>query len=155
DPVWLLSQLETRFYQGNMLLRDGDACSMAHGLELRVPMLDRRLVELAFSLPGRVRLPNGAAGKYLLREAFGNVLRPALLRQARRGFLLPLPRWLLGPLRPLAVESLGTLKRAGVLRPRGIDEIWEQFLNEPESPAWSRAFTLVALGSYLERNGLA
>jgi asparagine synthase (glutamine-hydrolysing) len=154
DPVWLISQLETRFYQGNMLLRDGDACSMAHGLELRVPMLDQRLVELAFSLPGSVRLPNGAADKHLLREAFAPVLRPALLDQAKRGFALPLQRWLLRELRPLAEEALASLKGAQLLDPAGIDGIWSRFLSEPESPAWSRALILVVLGSYLERNAL-
>ena len=80
--------------------------------------------------------------------------RPDLLREEQELRSRHERAWL-GPLRPLAVESLGTLKRAGVLRPRGIDEIWARFLHEPESPAWSRAFTLVALGSYLERNGLA
>ncbi len=154
DSVWLISQLETRFYQGNMLLRDGDACSMAHGLELRVPMLDQRVVELAFSLPGRMRLPNGTANKYLLRQAFGKQLRPALLKQAKRGFTLPLQRWMMGELRPLAMQALATLKKAEVLCSEGIDEIWNRFLAEPESPAWSRAFILVVLGSYLENNGL-
>jgi asparagine synthase (glutamine-hydrolysing) len=154
DPVWLISQLETRFYQGNMLLRDGDACSMAHGLELRVPMLDHRLVELAFSLPGSVRLPNGAADKHLLREAFAPFLRPALLDQAKRGFALPLQRWLLRELRPLAEEALASLKGAQLLDPAGIDGIWSRFLSEPESLAWSRALTLVVLSSYLERNAL-
>ena len=132
DPVWLVSLLETSFYQRNMLLRDGDACSMAHGLELRVPMLDQRLVELAFSLPGEVRLPSRAADKHLLRKAFGSVLRPDLLNQPKRGFALPLQRWLLNDLRPLAEHSLATLKSAGVLEPRGIDEIWSNFLAEPE-----------------------
>ena len=155
DPVWLISLLETNFYQRNMLLRDGDASSMAHGVELRVPLLDQRLVELAFSLPGRVRLPNRAADKHLLREAFGPVLRPALLNQAKRGFTLPLQHWLLSDLRPLAEHSLATLKSAGALLPRGIEEIWSCFLAEPESSAWSRAFTLVVLGSYIERNGLS
>ena len=52
DPVWAVSQLESRFYQHNMLLRDADANGMAHGLEIRGPLLDRRLLDLMLPLPG-------------------------------------------------------------------------------------------------------
>jgi asparagine synthase (glutamine-hydrolysing) len=155
DPIAMISKLETRYYQGNMLLRDGDACSMAHGLELRVPMLDQRVLELALSLPGEVRLPSGAPDKYLLRQAFGPFLRPALLNQAKRGFTLPLHRWLVADLRPLSEHSLRILKKTGVLEPRGIDIIWKSFLEESSPSAWSRAFVLVVLGQFLECHGLS
>jgi asparagine synthase (glutamine-hydrolysing) len=155
DSVWRISQLECRFYQGNMLLRDCDAASMAHSLEVRVPMLDQRMVELMLSLPGRVRLPGGRADKYLLRQSFREVLRPQLLRQSKRGFTLPIGRWMLGPLRALSEQSLAVLKETDLLAPPGIDQIWSQFLSEPESPIWSRAFILVVLGSYIRKNGFA
>jgi asparagine synthase (glutamine-hydrolysing) len=155
DAVWRVSQLECRFYQGNMLLRDCDAVSMAHGLEVRVPMLDQRMVALMLALPGRLRLPDSRANKHLLREAFNGVLRPQLLSQSKRGFALPIGRWMLDPLRALSEQSLTALKETGLLDPRGIDRIWSQFLCEPDSPLWSRAFTLVVLGSYIRKNRLA
>src|SRR5262249_48834562 len=55
DPVNRVSQLELSLYMRNTLLRDADVCSMAHGLEVRVPLLDHHLVELVASLPGRIK----------------------------------------------------------------------------------------------------
>src|SRR5262249_46708379 len=52
DLVRAVSELESRFYQGNMLLRDTDVMGMAHGLEIRVPFLDRRLLDAVHALPG-------------------------------------------------------------------------------------------------------
>ncbi|HEX8523536.1 MAG TPA: asparagine synthase (glutamine-hydrolyzing) [Tepidisphaeraceae bacterium] len=155
DPVWAISQLESRFYQHNMLLRDADANGMAHGLEIRVPILDRRMLDLMLPLPGSVRLPNGIANKHILRQAMLPYLRPALLNQSKRGFTLPIRRWMVGPLRELCEEALRSLKRVGALRQSGIDGIWKSFLAAPESPMWTRAFTLVVLGRYLQQTKTA
>jgi asparagine synthase (glutamine-hydrolysing) len=152
DPVRVLSQLEFRLYQGNMLLRDADANGMASGLEIRVPFLDQRLLDLAHAIPGPVRLPAGAAGKHLLRTAFAPLLRPEILLQHKRGFVLPIRRWLAGPLRPWCERALAAVKDTGQLRPAGVDAVWQQFLAEPESPAWSRAFALAVLGEFLHRH---
>jgi asparagine synthase (glutamine-hydrolysing) len=154
DAVWLISQLESRFYQGNMLLRDGDANSMSHSLEIRVPLLDQRLAHYVLSLPGRVRLPHGRADKHLLRVAFASDFRTSLLRQDKRGFTLPIRRWMLGPLRDLCVQGLESLKARDLVAPAGVDAIWRQYQQEPESPVWSRAFTLVVLGAFIEQHGL-
>jgi asparagine synthase (glutamine-hydrolysing) len=149
DPIWSVSQLETRFYQHNMLLRDGDANSMAHSLEVRFPFLDRPVLDLAFSIPGSIRLPHGRHDKHLLRVAFADVLRPALLNQRKMGFTLPIRRWMLGALRDRCETSMRWLKQSGLLRPQGVDAVWNTFLAEPESPVWTRAFALAVLGSYL------
>jgi len=154
DPVWSISQLESRFYQGNMLLRDSDANGMAHSLEIRVPLLDQRMLDLMLATPGRVRLPNGRADKHLLRVAFAPMLRPALLNQGKKGFTLPIRRWMTGPMRDLCEHALIGLKSTGCLRKEGIDSLWQSFLSNPESPIWSRAFTLCVLGLYIRRNNL-
>jgi asparagine synthase (glutamine-hydrolysing) len=151
DPVWDISALESRFYQGNMLLRDSDTNAMAHGLEIRVPMLDQRVLDLMFSVPGRIRLPHRRADKHLMRLAFAPFLRPALARQQKRGFTLPIRRWMLGPLRDLCEHSLISLKRLNILRPEGIDLVWNTFLENPESPIWTRAFNLCVLGLYVKQ----
>lgn len=150
DPVWSISQLETRIYQQNVLLRDSDANSMAHSLELRVPFLDRRVIDFVYSIPGDIRLPDGIANKHLLRAAFENHLRPELLQQAKRGFHLPIGRWLVGPLREMAEVGLDRLKQTGVVDEAGVDAIWTSFLAQPTSPLWSRAWTLCVVGVYLE-----
>jgi asparagine synthase (glutamine-hydrolysing) len=149
DPVRAIAELESRFYQANVLLRDADTNGMAHGLEIRVPFLDRRVLDLAHALPGPVRLPPRAPGKHLLRQAFAPLLRPALQRQSKRGFTLPIRRWMLGSLRPLCELALSTLKDVGLLRPEGVDEVWRGFLAEPESQLWTRAFTLCVLGTFI------
>ncbi len=149
QPAWTVSQLESRFYQGNTLLRDSDANGMAHGLEIRVPMLDARMLELMGGVPDAVRLPNGQADKHLLQRAFAPMLRPALRRRGKLGFTLPIRRWMTGPLREHCEASMACLKDSGLLRPEGVDRVWREFLADPESPMWSRAFALSVLGGYL------
>jgi asparagine synthase (glutamine-hydrolysing) len=151
DIPWTVSQFESNFYQGNMLLRDGDVNGMAHSLEIRVPVLDQRMLNLMFTVPGRIRLPSGRPDKHLMRAAFSPLLRPALLNQGKRGFTLPIRRWMLGPLRDLCEQGLGSLKATGALRADGIDAVWRQFLAAPETPIWSRAFMLAVLGLYVRR----
>jgi asparagine synthase (glutamine-hydrolysing) len=140
---------------GNMLLRDGDANGMAHSLEIRVPLLDQRLLDFALALPGSTRLPPGAEPKHLLRRAFPELLRPALSQQGKRGFELPVRRWMIGPLRELCQSGLATLKSTGMLRPEGIDALWNTFERQPETPIWSRVFTLCVLGLYIRQNAAA
>ncbi len=147
--VWSVSALEGRLYMGNMLLRDSDANSMAHSIELRVPFLDQRMLDLALSLPGSVRLPEGRANKHLLRVTFADLLRSAQLDSPKRGFTLPIRRWMLGPLAELCRSGLEGLKDSGLVRPRAVDAIWSSFLQAPESAAWTRAFTLCLLGHRL------
>lgn len=149
DAVAAVSRLESKFYLGNMLLRDGDANGMCHGLEIRVPLLDRRLVELAMSLPGAVLLPEGRANKFLLRQAFPELLRPALLQQKKRGFTLPIGQWLRGPLRPLSEAGLAAVKTVAGLDAPGVDAAWAAFEQDADSRSWSRVFTLIVLGLYL------
>jgi asparagine synthase (glutamine-hydrolysing) len=151
QPIWTISQLESRFYQANTLLRDTDANSMAHGLEIRVPMLGQTLVNLMGTVPDAIRLPSSLANKSLLRQAFSPLLRPSLLNQAKMGFTLPIRHWMLGPLREDCEKSLARLKSTGILRGEGIDQIWSEFATAPESPMWSRALALSVLGFNLDK----
>jgi asparagine synthase (glutamine-hydrolysing) len=155
DVIFAVSRMESFFYQGNMLLRDSDANGMAHSLEIRVPILDQRMLDLVLPVPGAVRLPDQLADKHLLRTAFRQELAPAILEQKKRGFTLPIRRWMLGPMRTLCEESLAALKSANVLMPEGIDAVWKSFLAAPESPIWSRAFTLCVVGHYLKSQKLS
>ena len=151
DVVRAVSQFEFRLYQGNMLLPDADANGMAFGLEIRLPFLDQRLLNLAHAIPGRVRLPDGAAGKHLLRKAFADRLRPEQLNQPKRGFTLPIGRWMAAALRPLCEQALTALKDMRLLNPDGVDAVWRAFLAESDSPMWTRAFSLVVLGEFIRK----
>lgn len=153
DPVAAVSQMESRTYMRHMLLRDSDAVSMRHSLELRVPMLDRRVLDLAFTIPAGIRCPGGVASKAMLREAFADVLSPETLARPKRGFTLPIRRWMHGPMREFCEAGLHSLKGTGLLDARAIDSYWARFLAEPESRVWSSTFSLVVLGSYLHTTG--
>src|SRR6185295_50379 len=124
DIIRAISEMESYFYMGNMLLRDGDTNSMAHSLEVRVPLLDQRLLDLAYAMPGRVRMPDPKQTKTLLRRAFPDLLRPALLQQGKRGFTLPIARWLAGPMREMAEASIDELAGMGILEPAGVRGVW-------------------------------
>jgi len=150
DEIASISRLEAMIYQGNMLLRDSDTNGMAHGLEIRVPLLDQRVVDFAARLPGRMLLPKGSGPKYLLRKSCADLLRPAVLNQPKMGFTLPIRRWMSGPLRAMCEEAIEYLGATGLLDSRGVRAVWASFLREPETPMWSRAFTLVVLGHYLK-----
>ncbi len=151
DEIASISRLEAMLYQGNMLLRDGDTNGMAHGLEIRVPLLDQRVVNYVSRLPGALRLPPGSLPKHLLRTSCTDLLRPALVNQPKRGFSLPIRRWMVGPMREICEEAIDHLKQTDTLDRRGVHAVWTAFLREPESPIWSRAFVLVVLGNYLKR----
>ena len=155
DLIPYVSRLESRYYQGNMLLRDADVCSMAHGLELRVPFLDLPLARRLMSLPGRALLPQGRANKHLLREAFAKELSTCWTSGPKRGFVLPIRNWLLGPLKETAARGLDHLKQSGAVNPDGVDQIWQSFLRNPDSPVWTRAFMMVVTGHHIARHGLS
>lgn len=149
DPVAAVARLESRYYQGNMLLRDSDVMGMAHGLEIRVPFLDRRLLDAVHALPGSTRLPPGAAGKHLLRQAFPDLLRPAISDRAKTGFTLPVARWMLGPLRDRCQHGLKACEEQLGLPPTAVRRVWSDFEREPNGPQWTRALALVAVGDYV------
>ena len=93
--------LETTYYMRNQLLRDSDIYSMAHGLELRVPLVDDRLANAVAAIPYRERLRRG---KGLLLDAVPEI--PAWIRQQpKRGFRFPFQRWVEGSFGDLLQRS--------------------------------------------------
>ena len=85
-----ISELELTRYMRHQLLRDSDVMSMAHGLELRVPFVDRALLESVASIPAALRLQ---PGKRLLTQAVPEV-PDWVVNQKKRGFLFPFHKWL-------------------------------------------------------------
>ena len=85
-------------YLADDLLVKIDRCTMASSLEARSPFLDRRLVEYVAALPDRFKL-DGRRAKAVLRDAFADLLPPAIDRRRKMGFGVPLGRWFRGELR--------------------------------------------------------
>src|SRR5262249_53424457 len=104
-PLRRMLYLDTRVWLPDDLLVKADKMTMAHAVELRVPLLDHKLVELAWSLPDRFKIQRGA-GKHLLRKAaLGRVPR-FVLERPKKGFATPTAAWLRTGLRELVRESL-------------------------------------------------
>jgi asparagine synthase (glutamine-hydrolysing) len=149
DPFTSISMLECRYYMGNMLLRDSDVCGMANGLEIRVPFVDRRLVEYVCSIPKAYK--QGRGTKPLLRRALANTVPRKVLDLPKTGFSLPHAGWMLGPLRGLFEDGLRMLRLSGLIEGPCIDQVWTDFIRNPSGPDWSRAWMLGVLGHWYER----
>jgi asparagine synthase (glutamine-hydrolysing) len=103
-----------------------DRASMGVSLELRVPLLDHRVVELAWRMPMRAKMRDGVS-KWALRQVLYRRVPRELLERPKVGFTLPLAAWLQGPLRPWAEELLRpeALAKDGLLDPAPIRRDWE------------------------------
>ncbi len=150
DPVNRVSYLESRWYMRNTLLRDSDFMSMAHGLELRVPFLDRALVEACFRIPGNTKL-QGDSPKSLLLANLGVELPREIVHRPKRGFTLPFERWLRGEMRPVVEDALlkSTWDRTSISA-RAVRGVWNRFLAGDTS--WSRPWSLFVLKRWCEQN---
>ncbi len=150
-PAAAVSRLELAFYMHNTLLRDGDVFSMANSLEVRVPLLCRSLLDYAMGLNAELLFSPSRPPKALLREACRDLLTPTIAGQAKRGFVVPLKRFMRGPLHETVHAGLASTKASGLVDPAGVDAIAKTFAAEPESPTWSRVWALVTLGHWLMR----
>lgn len=92
-------------YLPDNLMPKVDMGTMAHGLEARSPFLDHRLLELTAGIPSRSLL-KGLRGKWILRRILRGILPPEILHQRKRGFRLPLDRWLRSEKRQWMQERL-------------------------------------------------
>jgi len=104
---WLaaLQYMDLTGYLPLDVLTKVDRMSMAHSLEVRVPLLDHRLVEFAATLPLQDRL-RGRSTKRLLKRALHGLVPEEILQRPKRGFAIPLGRWFQGPLRGFTRELL-------------------------------------------------
>jgi asparagine synthase (glutamine-hydrolysing) len=92
DPRYALF-LESNIYLRNQLLRDADNFGMWHGLEIRVPFLDIRLVDAVDSIHHSIRFSKNHK-KHLLKDSFKNVLPPKIANRNKQGFTFPFNHWL-------------------------------------------------------------
>ncbi len=109
--------VDTRFYLPNDMLVKVDRMSMAHGLEVRVPFLDHRLVEFAARVPPNLKLKHFRHKKYLLKAAMQGRLPNKILWRRKQGFNIPNGRWFKGELKSFVMEhlSIPKLKDMGFL----------------------------------------
>lgn len=160
DPSRNLSDLELFLYLDTVLglpddmLTKIDRMSMAHGLEVRCPLLDQDVVAFAARLPMSEKLPRRGLGKALLRDALGVVVPPSVLTRPKQGFAGPVGDWMAGPFRELVADCLSSesVERRGWLDPAAVAAVREDVLRTgPDRPArsdyqrWHRAWAVLML----------
>lgn len=117
----------TAMYMPDDILVKVDRAAMAHSLEVRVPMLDHHVVELAWRMPLAWKI-NGGQGKWPLRQLLYRHVPQALMERPKKGFSIPLADWLRGPLREWAQALIdpARLAREGYLNAGPIQHAWQQ-----------------------------
>jgi asparagine synthase (glutamine-hydrolysing) len=126
DELNRLLDLDVQTYLPDDIFMKVDVASMAHGLEVRAPLVDHVLMERVATLPGRWKL-HGKSGKWLFRRAVSDLVPVEVQRRPKKGFELPIDRWFRGPLRSLARDLLtdATARGRGLFEPRGITRLLE------------------------------
>ena len=141
----LYGRLDIAHYLQDQLLRDTDVFGMAHGLEVRMPFLDHKLVELVLALPERY-LASGGAHKPLLADAVADLYPPGMTGRPKRGFTLPVELWI----RQMWSEIRSRTAHPEPLEPRASAEVVDAFLDKRLH--WSRAWATCVL-SGMRRHG--
>ncbi|MCE9619905.1 MAG: asparagine synthase (glutamine-hydrolyzing) [Planctomycetes bacterium] len=127
DALRGMQWLDQTTYLVDDILTKVDRASMAASLETRVPLLDHRLVEFAWTLPADMKVRNGQ-GKWLLRKVLNRFVPAPLHDRPKMGFAIPLEEWLRGPLRKWADALLepGRIERHGFLNKDTVAHEWSQ-----------------------------
>lgn len=148
DAFNALSYCELNGYLLNMLLRDTDFTSMASSLEVREPYLDHELVATIAALPGSAK--QGPDVKWLLRRVARRILPERLIQSTKRGFSLPMDRWIRGDLRR---EVDGVLRDRNlsyalsqIVSQDAVERIWSDF--NAGRTSWTRPWALYVLKSW-------
>lgn len=121
--------LDTLVYLPDDILVKLDRASMAVSLESRVPFLDHRVFEFAWSLPGSLKIRKGQ-GKWILRKVLERHVPPTLFDRPKMGFGVPIGDWLRGSLREWAEDLLSpdALKQGGYFRAEVVQKVWQSHL---------------------------
>src|SRR4051812_9760433 len=129
DLLSELLALDLDWQLAESLLQKADKMSMGSSIELRTPLLDVNIAELAARVPRDLKLPPGGPGKLILRQCLARKLHEPLTRP-KKGFPVPLRAWFTGPLREQVEGALFSANSASLaqLDPRLLRTAWDDFL---------------------------
>jgi asparagine synthase (glutamine-hydrolysing) len=148
-----ISYLEMSHYMTHTLLRDTDVMSMAHSLEVRVPLVDHKLVEWMFSIPESLKFFGvGPTKKPLLVNSLAKKLPDELVNRKKMGFTLPFETWMRNGLKQEVESVLLTPCPAldGLLSELKVHAVWNEFL--AGGTAWSRPWAIYVLKKWAFEN---
>ena len=148
----IMSAWELRTYMADVLLRDSDTMSMRHSLELRVPFVDRPLIEWLWRQPAAFKSDRHHR-KTPLSDATADILPPDLAGRAKRGFTLPFPVWMKRELRPFLAETFSdaSVDRCQLFNRGEVQRQWSGFLTGNDEQQWSRVWSLAVLIAFANR----
>lgn len=134
--------LEQRFFLADHNLIYTDRMSMAAGVEVRVPFLDKELVEFAYNIPDNLK-QNGMQSKWILKKALENYLPLNIIYRPKSGFGVPLRSWMRNELRELLGDllSVESLKNRGLFDPASVMKL----INDNEKGKIDASYTLLSL----------
>ena len=141
NPLSLVQYLDIKTYLPGDILTKVDRASMAHALEVRVPLLDHQLVEWIAGLPPDMKL-KGRVGKYIFKKSLETYLPDDILYRPKMGFAVPLDAWFKGPLKEKVREALlgQSIKQCGLFNQTFIAHMLNQHqsgLKDYSTPIWS------------------
>ncbi|TKB78551.1 MAG: asparagine synthetase B, partial [Nitrospira sp.] len=107
DPLSRIQYVDVKTYLVDDILTKVDRASMAHSLEVRVPLLDHEVMELAARIPSRFKLRQGG-GKYIFKQMLRDLVPAEAMNRPKMGFSIPLAQWFRGELKPMFEERMFT-----------------------------------------------
>jgi asparagine synthase (glutamine-hydrolysing) len=151
DPLNAILALDFCTYLPGSVLTKVDRASMAHGLEVRPPMLDNDVIDWAFRMPSSLKV-RGARSKYLLQRAALGHLPTAIVLRRKKGFGIPLGKWLRGPLRDRLDRTLAScpLWGSGLLAQEAFVE-WAGMHNQRKGDYSRTLWALLVLDEWVRR----
>jgi asparagine synthase (glutamine-hydrolysing) len=129
----------------NDMLVKVDRMSMNQSLEVRVPFLDHKIVDFAFTLPVNYKI-EGNQRKRILKDAFKEMLPEELFHRKKQGFEVPLLKWFKTELKSLITEELledNFIKEQGIFRPEGIKSLKKQLFSANPNDAIAKIWALI------------
>ncbi len=153
------AQFDFSIYLPDDLLYKTDLMSMAHGLEVRCPFLDRELVELSMRIPVTRRMP-ALETKWLLRAAYDSDLPRRILTRGKQGLSVPLAEWMAGDMREIVEDCLSeeSVRRRGLFDPAKVGEMLRHTLagsHDYKYRVWALMWLELWFRNWVDGDGLA
>jgi asparagine synthase (glutamine-hydrolysing) len=154
DPLQLIQYLDMKTYLPGDILTKVDRASMAHSLEVRVPLLDHELIEWAMRIDPSTKI-RGKEGKYPFKKALEPHLSQDVLYRKKMGFAVPLAHWFRGPLshKLQALRVSEPLLDSGIFEPSTLDLLIQQHLRGQRDNSAS-LWALLMFNSFLQKNSV-